>query len=344
MTTNSVTDLVGALTADLRVTASTNLEAIQLVAKRMKLLALNALIEATRAGEKGAGFGVVAQEVRSVSGEVEQLAAELGAGLSAGVDELTRSVTDIVEEARATRCIDLALNAVEIIDRNLYERTCDVRWWATDAAVVECALAPSEASRNHASHRLGVILSAYTVYLDLWLCSLDGKVIANGRPDRFDVVGLDVSLEPWFACAKPLASGDDFAVANVAQVAALNGSQSATYVASVREGGETNGKAIGFLAIHFDWEPQARTIVEGVRLAPAERAHSRVMLLDANNRILASSGMRVSLGETYPLRAGSLSHGHYVDERGCLIAFHLTPGYETYEGLGWRGVIEQLGP
>ena len=89
--------------------------------------------------------------------------------------------------------------------------------------------------------------------------------------------------------AKPLASGDDFAVANVARVAALNGAQSATYVASVRAGGETNGKAIGFLAIHFDWEPQARTIVEGVRLAPAERAHSRVMLLDAENRVIACS-------------------------------------------------------
>ena len=30
-----------------------------------------------------------------------------------------------------------------------------------------------------------VILGAYTVYLDLWLCDLDGKVIANGRADRF---------------------------------------------------------------------------------------------------------------------------------------------------------------
>ena len=28
---------------------------------------------------------------------------------------------------------NLALNAIELIDRNLYERTCDVRWWATDS-------------------------------------------------------------------------------------------------------------------------------------------------------------------------------------------------------------------
>ena len=29
-----------------------------------------------------------------------------------------------------------------------------------------------------------MILAAYTVYLDLWLCDLDGNVLASGRPDR----------------------------------------------------------------------------------------------------------------------------------------------------------------
>ena len=53
--------------------------------------------------------------------------------------------------------------------------------------MVDCALAPSPENAAHASRRLGVILSSYTVYIDLWLCDLSGKVIANGRPDRADV-------------------------------------------------------------------------------------------------------------------------------------------------------------
>ncbi|KQO50403.1 MULTISPECIES: methyl-accepting chemotaxis protein [unclassified Methylobacterium] len=338
---DSLSMLVETSTQQLKALTHRSVGSIKSITRRMNLLALNALIEAAHAGERGAGFSVVANEVRTVAGEIEGLVSGLGNALGDGVDNLTQAVEHLASETRSARCIDLALNAVEIIDRNLYERTCDVRWWATDAAVVECALAPSEAARKHASHRLGVILSAYTVYLDLWLCSLDGKVIANGRPDRFNVVGQDVSHEPWFARAKPLASGDDFAVANVARVAALNGAQSATYVASVRAGGETNGKAIGFLAIHFDWEPQARTIVEGVRLAPAERAHSRVMLLDAENRVIACSKGNGLLTERYPLRADGQSQGSYIDAAGRLVAFHETPGYETYRGLGWRGVIEQ---
>ena len=48
--------------------------------------------------------------------------------------------------------VDLALNAIEFIDRNLYERTCDVRWWATDSAVVDCvALRPRPLSTTPAS-------------------------------------------------------------------------------------------------------------------------------------------------------------------------------------------------
>ena len=87
------------------------------------------------------------------------------------------------ELPRGERMVDLSLNAIELIDRNLYERTCDVRWWATDSAVIDCATAPTAASAKYASERLGVSLGAYTVYLDLWLCDLDGKVIANGRAE-----------------------------------------------------------------------------------------------------------------------------------------------------------------
>jgi hypothetical protein len=73
----------------------------------------------------------------------------------------------------------LALNAAELIDSNLYERTHDVRWWATDSAVVECLAHSSDGAIAHATQRLGVILSAYTVYLDLWICDAKGRVIAS---------------------------------------------------------------------------------------------------------------------------------------------------------------------
>lgn len=342
MSSLKLADVVGASAHALRSNATSNLGLIQSIANRMRLLALNALIEAAHAGEKGAGFSVVAQEVRTVSAEVESLAAALGQGLSTGVDDLTQAVEQLASEARANRCVDLALNAVELIDRNLYERTCDVRWWATDAAVVACAEQPTQAAAVHASERLGVILSAYTVYLDLWLCDLRGRVIANGRPDTYPgVVGTEVGAEPWFREAAALRSGDAFTAADVRTEPHLGGAQVATYCASVRSDGRSDAPALGVLAIHFDWQPQAQAIVQGVRLEAGEKDRTRVMLLDARNRVIACSRGESVLSETYPLRTEGRAQGHYRTDQGRLVAFHDTPGYETYRGLGWRGVIEQ---
>ena len=54
-----------------------NIRIIQSITGRMRILALNALIEAARAGEHGRGFAVVAGEVRAVSTQISELAAEL---------------------------------------------------------------------------------------------------------------------------------------------------------------------------------------------------------------------------------------------------------------------------
>ncbi len=71
--------------------------------------------------------------------------------------------------------------------------------------------------------------------------------------------------------------------------------QVATYCASVRAEGKADGKPIGVLAIHFDWEPQARAIVQGVRVGASDKA--RVLLVDSNFRVIAASDGQGLLSE-----------------------------------------------
>lgn len=104
-------------------------------------------------------------------------------------------------------------------------------------------------------------------------------------------------------------------------------------------GGETHGAPLGVLAIHFDWAPQAETIVRGVRIEPEKRDRIAVLLADAHRRVIASSEGISSLDERFQIETGNQSHGFYSHPDGTSVAFHATPGYETYRGLGWHGVI-----
>ena len=113
--------------------ARQSVQEIQSVTTTTRVLSLNALIEAARAGEAGKGFAIVAKEVGTVSGKIHAIATALGDKLAERAGELDRLGKGLVANVRGTRLTDLALNMIEIIDRNLYERSCDVRWWATDS-------------------------------------------------------------------------------------------------------------------------------------------------------------------------------------------------------------------
>jgi Methyl-accepting chemotaxis protein (MCP) signalling domain len=328
--------LIARLTAEVDQIACEKARSIQQITNQMKMLALNALIESSRAGAHGAGFAVVAQEVRSVGQKVETIARELETQLTRRTANLMQSIEQMTERSRGERMIDLALNAIELMDRNLYERTCDVRWWATDSAVVDCATDPGAAKVSHVAERLAVILRAYTVYLDLWLCDLDGNVVASARSDRFDVKGANVGSTRWFSDARKLRSGDDYVAGDVERQPLLGNAPVATYCASVREGGNANGKPLGILAIHFDWETQARAIVEGIRV---DDDKARVLLVDSKFRVIASSDGQGLLTERVPLTLNGGRSGVCKHASGLQVAFHETPGYETYKGLGWFGVI-----
>lgn len=315
---------------------------IDTVMRQTNLLAINARIEAARAGPVGAAFAVVAQEMAGVAGDISRLARELRSAIGDNIERLEKVGSEMLLNFRGSRYADLALNAVEIIDRNLYERSCDVRWWATDSAMVQALETPGPQSAAYASSRLATILRSYTVYLDLWVADASGRVVANGRPQAYpDVLGLDVSKADWFRQSMGTASGDDYVVTDIRTSAAL-GQSVATYATAIREGGEANGKVLGVLGIFFDWAPQAEAVVKGVGLTPEERENCRVMLLDAKHRVIAASDDRGLLTEAYPLNTHGQTRGYYPSGQG-VVSYARTPGYETYRGLGWYGVVESKG-
>jgi hypothetical protein len=231
--------------------------AIEKTSTQTTLLALNASIEAAHAGEHGKGFAVVAQEVKTLADRSAENSKNFRTAVFEKIKTLTEQLADEFNERDVNRLSEMAQTLVQLIVRNLYERTADVRWWATDEAFYKALEDASAENLANAEKRLRIINSFYSVYMNLVLADAEGAVVAVSQPGVYKIApGTDVSREKWYTGALRTQSGDRYVACDIFDDPLHNEKPAAVYATAVRRGGEQRGAVVGALGVFFDWQEQ----------------------------------------------------------------------------------------
>lgn len=123
-------------TADLMNEITVKVSIIDEIANQTNLLALNAAVEAARAGEAGAGFAVVAEEVRSLAKKSQDASKEISQMASEGIEvanqsrEILASIVPLISKSSGSM-----KNSVEVIQQ-LDNKLKDVSHKLNDLSII----------------------------------------------------------------------------------------------------------------------------------------------------------------------------------------------------------------
>jgi chemotaxis signal transduction protein len=289
----------------------------------------NANLRQGAAGQGASGAATNPAFSRVLLGEIVRT----GTRMKEVFTESINALQTMTVKSQLDDCAFLAALAIDILDRNLYERANDCRWWALDPllrSLLEDAGAHERAAQLAA--RLAAINALYSVYDNVLLFDAAGVVVAVSRPARHELAGRPLEAA-W--CARALAAPRGSYVVSGFIADELYGGRP-TYVYSAPLHSDA-GKLIGGIALVFDSAPQLDAVLSA-GLPRSKDAYA--MFVDADDNIIASTDAgRVAgskAGVPAALRTAALDGGtaQLIALHGQVLAVGArgSSGYREYGG------------
>jgi hypothetical protein len=307
----------------------------------IKLISLNGIVFASKLGKRGVALGPIFDQITKTGDFATSMMEKLLAEMALGELELNLTALD-----------SFAKQAIDLIDRNLFERAADIRWWATDRFLWNAIAQPGPEGYDAACRRLKVVNANYSMYRNLILADANGDIVACSKTElRNELRKINVSEHEWFQQGLRTTQATEYAVQDVtASPLERTKASSLIYAGGVRREGARSGEAIGVLGVCFDWDTEAQKILR--TCLPRDRDGKVIpgcaaFYTSRDGRVIESSDPGFAVGSQPELpgatatlapgasTTGVMTHGG----RRYLVGSCRTKGYREYRGLGWMSHI-----
>ncbi len=294
--------------------------------REVKLLAVNASIQAGLAGAEGEGFSIIANEVAVLAKKSLSFVEE--------VNQITVQLREAVEFSSSVRLVDAARDTMSKIDRNLFERFCDIQAWAIFGTLVE-ACKSNQAQDAESMALLEKIHRIYEVYHDIYILSLDGRVLASAI--NRSVIGQNFSSKDWFRSAQ---AGSIF-VSDIYVSETLK-TPLMTFSSPIHD---SEGRIIGVIASRFNCN-----FLNDILRATIVDSLSRCFLINTSGAVVGSAAnddiLNKQMNGIETVKSNQTQDSGFVEntkignEEFCL-GFSNSKGYNTFKGQKWMTIVER---
>jgi chemotaxis signal transduction protein len=235
--------------------------------------------------------------------------------------------------------IFLAKLAIDIMDRNLYERANDCRWWAL-TTFFRNSLKNSTCEQNKISEILAYINNLYTVYTNLFIYDRNGVVIAVSNDSEKYLVGSKLNYE-WASNTLSMKNSQTYSVSKFEKTPLYANKHTYIYGSCITDIDDQNS-IIGGIGIVFDSEPQFRDILLDTlpKNTQGEIASNYFALFcDTEKTIISSTNSKFSVGHKLDINDNffSLNHGQSYadiieyDHKYYSVGSSASKGYREYK-------------
>lgn len=294
------------------------------------LMVINGQIVSARKDAKE--FMPILDEVRSIGHETRK-------AFDASIQSLHHTVlTSLLSDVRFQAGL-----AVDIMDRNLYERANDARWWALTTRFREILAQPERIAAQQET--LGAILEyingLYTVYTNLFLYDTHGVVVAVSNPGEQHLLGHTLTGDGQVQAVLGLTNSQQYKVSPFHKTPLYGDRPTYVYHAAIRVPGDT-GRRVGGIGIVFDAEPQFQAMLHDA-LPRDDAGHVPEgcfgAFVEPDGRVVSSTSEQLPPGAHIELdkRFFELEHGKSISAiteyagRPYAVGAAMSQGYREYK-------------